>query len=65
MEIRDQAIILFFLKTGMRLGEMASPDVPDVELERGLTGIEGDSRRSIKCSYSMKRQSYTQKVAGC
>ena len=32
LETRDQAIILLFLKTGMRLGELASLDVSDVNL---------------------------------
>ncbi|HQF17654.1 MAG TPA: tyrosine-type recombinase/integrase [Methanotrichaceae archaeon] len=46
LETRDRAIILLFLKTGMRLGEMAKLDVSDIDPERMTLTLKPTAKRS-------------------
>ena len=46
LETRDRAIILLFLKTGMRLGELASLDVSDVNLDDCSLTLKETAKRS-------------------
>jgi len=46
LETRDQAIILPFLKTGMRLGELAALDVSDVDLKGLNLTLKKTAKRS-------------------
>jgi len=46
MEIEHQAIILLFLKTGMRRGEMATLDIADMDLEKGRLTLKKTAKRS-------------------
>lgn len=46
LETRDRAIILLFLKTGMRLGELASLDVSDVNMNDLSLTLKETAKRS-------------------
>lgn len=51
LETRDQAIILLFFKTGMRLSELASLDVSDVNLEDLSLTLKETAKRSNRLLY--------------
>jgi integrase/recombinase XerD len=51
LETRDRAIILLFLKTGMRLGELASLDVSDINLEDLSLTLKETAKRSNRHLY--------------
>lgn len=51
LETRDQAMILPLLKTGMRLGELASLDVSDVNLHGLSLTLKETAKRSNKLLY--------------
>lgn len=51
LETRDQAIILLFLKTGMRLGELASLDVSDINLDDLSLTLKETAKRSNRLLY--------------
>ncbi len=46
VDIRDKAIVLLFLKTGIRLGELVSLDVSDVDLEGRTIILKPTGKRS-------------------
>jgi len=50
-ETRDRAIILLFLKTGMRLGEMGSLDVSDLNLQELSLTLKKTAKRSNRLLY--------------
>jgi integrase/recombinase XerD len=51
LETRDQAIILLFLKTGMRLSELASLDVSDVNMAGLSLTLKKTAKRSNRMLY--------------
>jgi len=51
LETRDQAIIILFLKTGMRLGELASLDVSDVNMDDLSLTLKETAKRSNRLLY--------------
>jgi len=51
LETRDQAIILLFLKTGMRLSELGSLDVSDVNLDDLSLTLKETAKRSNRLLY--------------
>jgi len=51
LETRDKAIILLFLKTGMRLGELASLDVSNISLDDLSLSLKETAKRSNRLLY--------------
>jgi site-specific recombinase XerD len=52
--LRDRAVILLLLDTGMRLSECAGLKVEDVDLDSNTAYVLGKGRRSRSCSFGRK-----------
>ena len=51
VERRDKAIVLLFLDTGMRLGELAGLDVGDLDMDLDVAVVLGKGRRPRSCPF--------------
>lgn len=51
---RDTAIIALFLDTGMRLDELASLKLDDLDLDQDVAIVMGKGRRSSSCPFGRK-----------
>jgi len=51
LDSRDKCILVLFFKTGMRLGELLSLDVGDIDLERGEITLKPTKKRSNRVLY--------------
>jgi len=51
LDTRDKCILVLFFKTGMRVGELTSLDVDDIDLEKGVITLKHTKKRSNRVLY--------------
>lgn len=51
LDSRDKCILVVFFKTGMRVGELTSLDVDDIDLEKGEVTLKHTKKRSNRILY--------------
>jgi len=54
LEVRDFAILMLFLDTGMRISELAGLKVSDLDLESNVATVLGKGRRPRVCPFGIK-----------
>jgi integrase/recombinase XerD len=51
LDSRDKCILVLLFKTGMRVGELTSLDVGDINLEKGEVTVKQKKKRSNRCLF--------------
>jgi integrase/recombinase XerD len=51
LDSRDKCILVLLFKTGMRVGELTSLDVGDINLENGEVTVKQKKKRSNRCLF--------------